>query len=356
MTAEMSASDAALAGSFSNFVPCFSEVTVSINIVIWGSEISRSLDGGAAQNYTGNAGTTGHNGNTYYHTLTLANTTGAHTFAFADAQGDGWHGGWWQLEDACGRMIGGGPVDGQVSGAGGTFDFTGTDESAGSSCFDCSVGQFSAIPGAIECTGCPTGLMSSATGATQCHSCPELRIPNSRADACIGCDPGQYPVLLLCFAEVTVTIEIVQDGWGEEISWSLDSGAVQGYTGGQGVTGDNDNTHYPALSLSTTGAHTFTYADAYGDGWHGGWWQLEDACGRMIGGGTVDGQVSGTGGTFQFSSDDSTDETCLDCPVGQFSQVAGVSECTNCTVGTYSATLGLATDCAQTVHHRVCRF
>ena len=50
--------------------------------------------------------------------------------------------------------------------------------------------------------------------------------------------------------------------------------------------------------------HTFEFIDTHADGWHGGWWQLNDGCGVMIGGGPTDGQVNGTGGSYAFNESD----------------------------------------------------
>eukprot|EP01051_Picozoa_sp_SAG22_P034517 SAG22_NODE_15713_length_342_cov_1.082305_1_plen_113_part_11 len=109
---------------------------------------------------------TGHNGATHTHSVALNDPTGPHTFAFVDAYGDGWHGGWWQLDDGCGQLLGGGPADGLVSGAGGTFNFSGTNATGETACYACPAGQYSDVRGSLECTDCPAGQVSAAPEAS----------------------------------------------------------------------------------------------------------------------------------------------------------------------------------------------
>ena len=162
-------------GSFSTPRPCFDAITVSITIASngWGSEISWNIDGGNSRTYAGTSGMTGHNGDTHMDSVLLVPpVVGQHTFAFIDSFGDGWHGGWWELTDGCGQLIGGGEVDGQVEGHGGIFNFSGTNETGESECTRCPAGRYSNTLGAVECSDCPQGLVSLASGSLWCETCP----------------------------------------------------------------------------------------------------------------------------------------------------------------------------------------
>ena len=81
--------------------------------------------------------------------------------------------------------------------------------------------------------------------------------------------------------------------WAEEITWNLDGGSSFG------PYADNSD-NYEELTLSG-GDHVLYYLDAYGDGWHGGYWELQDGCSTPQAGGEAAGQVEGSGGEFQFS-------------------------------------------------------
>jgi hypothetical protein len=97
-----------------------------------------------------------------------------------------------------------------------------------------------------------------------------------------------------CYSTVTVNIHITS--YGNEIRWSIDGGQTTTYS-------SSHRSHVHPVVLPTDGHHIFTYMDTYGDGWHGGYWEIVDACGGTIGGGAVNGQVNGNGGEFDFAGE-----------------------------------------------------
>eukprot|EP01043_Picozoa_sp_COSAG02_P010454 COSAG02_NODE_367_length_23739_cov_16.775127_12_plen_1608_part_00 len=130
------------------------------------------------------------------------------TFRFRDSWGDGWHGGFWEIRDACGVTLAGGPEQGQVEGYGTTFVLEsvaspgceagclfdsddpgcvacspGTsdhDSDSSTRCNFCPTGRFSPAPGQSgPCTRCPAGTTGRRPGAArleQCERCPPGRI------------------------------------------------------------------------------------------------------------------------------------------------------------------------------------
>jgi len=159
-----------------------------------------------------------------------------------DAYGDGWHGGYWEIQDACGASMAGGETAGQVEGAGGEFGFS-------------------------------------------------LPFPDSDCGGS-GSPPPPPPAGSGC-SQVPMTVHMHTLTWANEITWQVDEGAVFG------PFADNSDT-MEDLCLPA-GEHRFSYYDAYGDGWHGGWWELLDSSGSRFGGGEVDGLVEGAGGESTFT-------------------------------------------------------
>ena len=53
------------------------------------------------------------NGEVEFTTIQLRADQSEFTFKFSDSWGDGWHGGYWHIVNACGGTIGGGPTDGE---------------------------------------------------------------------------------------------------------------------------------------------------------------------------------------------------------------------------------------------------
>eukprot|EP01044_Picomonas_judraskeda_P031835 COSAG03_NODE_12056_length_563_cov_1.394397_1_plen_123_part_01 len=87
--------------------------------------------------------------------------------------------------------------------------------------------------------------------------------------------------------------------WANEITWNVDDGQQFGV-----APVFEDNTDYWEQLTLTSGEHSFNYLDAYGDGWHGGYWEIfagsvdADSSRGMtpIAGGAVAGLVEGLGG------------------------------------------------------------
>ena len=70
-------------------------------------------------------------------------------------------------------------------------------------------------------------------------------------------------------AQQAITIHIHTVEWANEITWNIDDGQSFGVNP---VFEDNSD-YYEALTLSP-GEHSINYYDSYGDGWHGGWWEI----------------------------------------------------------------------------------
>ena len=239
-------------------------------------------------------------------------------------------------------------------------------EMQGTTCALCPVGQYAGTTGTTTCTSCPSGQLSvvGSTSVAACTAEPmylgcfadkeelsfgrdlagavtqmgETASPSQCAGFCRG-DGFKYMGLQLgdmcycgnehgaygatddvscgvngalcgqnatqskkaCYLSVKVTISIVM--WGEEISWDMDGGTTQTYTGNGQSGGDNLRNHVHMVDLSDADEHAFTFADSWGDGWdEGSWWQIQNGCDQIIGGGPQDGQVVSVGGTFTFKS------------------------------------------------------
>ena len=88
-------------------------------------------------------------------------------------------------------------------------------------------------------------------------------------------------------AGLPVTVHIHTRVWGNEITWNIDDGHVFGPY-------QNYQDYYEPIVL-LAGEHTISYMDSYGDGWHGGYWEISSgndviAGGETEGGGTLDEQ------------------------------------------------------------------
>ena len=79
-------------------------------------------------------------------------------------------------------------------------------------------------------------------------------------------------------ANATLTVAITTTTHSEEISWQLDHNATTTH-----LNSDNNGTHLDEAELDYYGPnHTFSFHDSGGDGWHGGYWELINACNRTI--------------------------------------------------------------------------
>jgi hypothetical protein len=84
--------------------------------------------------------------------------------------------------------------------------------------------------------------------------------------------------------------------------WSIDEWQRFGVS----PTFDDNTDYYEQMTLSA-GPHRLNYFDSYGDGWHGGYWEIlpgtvtSSAGVDAIAGGPTDGQVTGSGGSTSFT-------------------------------------------------------
>ena len=73
------------------------------------------------------------------------------------------------------------------------------------------------------------------------------------------------------YLEETVEVKMTTKNWGSEVSWTL--GAACG-SPSTGYASFADNTQSCTL---LTGVYTLTCLDSYGDGWHGGFIEIQGA-------------------------------------------------------------------------------
>jgi len=92
--------------------------------------------------------------------------------------------------------------------------------------------------------------------------------------------------------EVPLTVHIKSRSWGSEIRWTIDGGNLRGPYANHGDFNED-------VALCP-GEHDMILSDTYGDGWHGGYWEILHGA-QIIAGGQSDGQVSGRGGTVVFT-------------------------------------------------------
>jgi hypothetical protein len=102
-----------------------------------------------------------------------------------------------------------------------------------------------------------------------------------------------------------ITVHIHTLDWANEITWNVDDGQ---YFGTDPVVFADNSDYYEAMTLSP-GDHTINYLDSYGDGWHGGYWEIlpgaldaTTAVGvAALAGGATEGLVTDAGGTTTFA-------------------------------------------------------
>jgi hypothetical protein len=274
-------------------------------------------------------------------TVTLTLPEGRHTLYYIDSFGDGWGEGYWQIEDTPGgTVLAGGPTDGVVEGYGGEADFCVT-------CCDapCEEGETSTSVGAstMITLEIQTGLRANEIMFTIDSGPPFPANPyedntltvegplaltegihtinyfDSRGNGwgdgafwtvksaegeviaggpvfgvvigaggedtfCVGnaCD-GYVDV-----AEVPVTITITSRAFSNEITWDIDGGTTFGID-----PSFEENAVTEEVMELPVGEHAIHYFDSWGDGWHGGYWEITDCLGITIAGGQVAGQVTG---------------------------------------------------------------
>ena len=209
-------------------------VVVHIHTAIWATEIKWNIDGGAM------FGPYANNEDKY---VDLKLSEGQHTMSYMDVFGDGWHGGWWEVQDACGQVIAGGK-DGE-------------------------------------------GLVTGSGGETHLQVRDTTRCLKGREDLAFGADTARCNG-----SHVPLTVHIKTKTWANEMSWKINSGSVFG------PYADQSN-YYTRVCISA-GLHTFSTFDSGGDGWSGGYWELLNVSGSVIAGGKQAGQVIGAGDENHF--------------------------------------------------------
>ena len=127
-------------------------------------------------------------------------------------------------------------------------------------------------------------------------------------------------------AEMAVEIDITAVLFANEITWDIDGDARFGVN-----PAFSDNSVTSEMMTLPAGEHTIHYFDSYGDGWHGGYWEIKDCLGATIAGGSATGQVTNDGGESVFVVADGlacpeVADACSDvvCPAAGACQVAGV--------------------------------
>ena len=120
--------------------------------------------------------------------------------------------------------------------------------------------------------------------AGSCEHMPDLKNIKRNAISC----PGN---------EIGVRLIIVTDTWANEYTIRVDKGAILGKSPKL-----KDHTTYVDEFCLTQDKHKLSYFDQYGDGWHCGFWALEDSSGqKLIAGGPTNGRVTGDGGETEFT-------------------------------------------------------
>eukprot|EP01048_Picozoa_sp_COSAG05_P019140 COSAG05_NODE_2933_length_2489_cov_18.007531_1_plen_680_part_10 len=265
-----------------------------------------------------------------------------HTVSTMDAYGDGWHCGYWAVEDQDGQLLKGGPVEGRVQGYGGEVQFQPSGGSVAPAkkvivtivsklyaqdiswniddgqtfpgkgkkydnnkeytmpiklsegkhvinFFDSygdgwkggywKVSQNGKTIGGGEIKGQVTG---SGGEASFCVTCCQL--PCHKGDSA---NAGQS-------AKIQV---IIQPGTHpKDVTWNIDSGQHFGHGTANEYKPMNQVTHELTIDA---GKHTINYFDSYGDGWIQGYWEVKHD-GKTVAGGPDKGVVTGNGGMTEF--------------------------------------------------------
>jgi hypothetical protein len=97
-------------------------------------------------------------------------------------------------------------------------------------------------------------------------------------------------------AEVSITVTITTRTFADEIQWNIDGGTMFGIA----PSFEENQVAAEVLELPE-GEHRISFFDSFGDGWHGGYWEITDCLGNTIAGGPAEGQVSGDGGEEIFN-------------------------------------------------------
>ena len=253
--------------------PAQAKLTVSIGS--WAEEVEWKFNGGPSTTYPSTAA---YQAFEYVLDLGVQISGFEHKLEMFDSYGDGWNaGGYYMIEDMCGKMISGGPADGWVGGDGRVVEFVHSD--------------------AAGCTYC---------SPTNCHGVSAVfRLPYL---TCGDADCGTDLSKLGSNGAVVTGFDSAQI-----IAACCDSSCA---------TWNETNTCAAGTSLRVDAA---VVADAQtcclGNCQHGEWLDTEGTCDACPVG---------------MFSNSTLATVCTACPVGSFA-AAGATHCTSCAHGTYDA-------------------
>jgi hypothetical protein len=173
-----------LAGTGEPF--CSQTVTLKVVIVEWGEEVGWDINGEIEHpEYTND-----NNGQLLQYRFNLSTSVVYHVLNTVDYYGDGWEGGYVQLLNFCGKTIAGGPLEGQVWGAGFSFPFA-----TASLCCSCNDDPDGALIRAPQ-AGPPRGFLNQnpLDGLTRPlkESLHKLPLENCYANSPCFCGPPSH--------------------------------------------------------------------------------------------------------------------------------------------------------------------
>jgi hypothetical protein len=132
-----------------------------------------------------------------------------------------------------------------------------------------------------------------------------LVLGDPSAHRSVSCASGQK---LLFNCKISVSIHAVSHA--NEIEWSL--GSMNQTIGSYPPAPNEDGSPYiHTIELSLGDNHTFTFGAVGPNGWHGGYWELANSCGEIVGGGPNQGMVNGTNGSFLLAGSNACCGTCI---------------------------------------------
>ena len=98
------------------------------------------------------------------------------------------------------------------------------------------------------------------------------------------------------FTREELMVHVRSERFAHEIQWRLDDTSMLPIS--TNAVYENHQDYFTSVSVAS-GPHNFAYFDAYGDGWHGGYFELFYD-GLLILGGQTDGMVQNAGGESSF--------------------------------------------------------
>lgn len=122
--------------------------------------------------------------------------------------------------------------------------------------------------GGLDYNGCemPSWCMDTDDTAICAKSCP-TPCPQDSISCWEGKDYMGCDLPMSCHPnDRCVDVKVTTVSWGSENSWTLGDCSGSGF---------EDNQEYDSVCCLTGGEHTLTCSDTYGDGWHGGYIEIE---------------------------------------------------------------------------------